>query len=197
MEYISTRCHDADFATGLGLAVVARIVEQLGGQLRVDSRVDVGSRFSFLLPFATDPTIGIFHSPSNSSSGSSVTRSRVHSSTDRNDEIDNLVQALSSTHLRTQPSPLPSRPTRSPSLGTSSPRTDVTEHASPKRSVVISLPDLHVKQEEKHTVVRPQSTAIHIPSSSSSGKEGHGEPVQLRILIVEVRLTYGHISYVF
>ena len=36
---------------GLGLAVVAHSVEQLGGQLRVDSKVDQGSRFSFLIPF--------------------------------------------------------------------------------------------------------------------------------------------------
>jgi hypothetical protein len=36
---------------GLGLAVVARSVKQLGGQLRVDSKVDQGSRFSFLIPF--------------------------------------------------------------------------------------------------------------------------------------------------
>jgi hypothetical protein len=36
---------------GLGLAVVARSVEQLGGQLRVDSKVDQGSKFSFLIPF--------------------------------------------------------------------------------------------------------------------------------------------------
>lgn len=36
---------------GLGLAVVARSVEQLGGQLRVDSKVDQGSRFSFLISF--------------------------------------------------------------------------------------------------------------------------------------------------
>ncbi|KAI0248306.1 hypothetical protein BJV78DRAFT_1131762 [Lactifluus subvellereus] len=36
---------------GLGLAVVARSIQQLGGQLRVDSKVDQGSRFSFLTPF--------------------------------------------------------------------------------------------------------------------------------------------------
>jgi signal transduction histidine kinase len=34
---------------GLGLAVVARIVEQLGGQLRAESEVDVGSKFFFTL----------------------------------------------------------------------------------------------------------------------------------------------------
>jgi hypothetical protein len=36
---------------GLGLAVVARSVEQLGGQLRVDSKVDQGSKFSFIISF--------------------------------------------------------------------------------------------------------------------------------------------------
>lgn len=36
---------------GLGLAVVARSVEQLGGQLRVDSKVDQGSKISFIIPF--------------------------------------------------------------------------------------------------------------------------------------------------
>jgi hypothetical protein len=35
---------------GLGLAVVARIVAQLEGQLRVDSEVDCGSKFSVLIP---------------------------------------------------------------------------------------------------------------------------------------------------
>jgi len=36
---------------GLGLAVVARAVGQLGGQLRVDSKVNQGSQFSSLIPF--------------------------------------------------------------------------------------------------------------------------------------------------
>jgi hypothetical protein len=36
---------------GLGLAVVARSVGQLGGRLRVDSKVDQGSKFSLLIPF--------------------------------------------------------------------------------------------------------------------------------------------------
>lgn len=40
--------------SGLGLAVVARIAEQLGGQLRVDSRVDGGTRVSFLVAFSTE-----------------------------------------------------------------------------------------------------------------------------------------------
>ena len=36
---------------GLGLAVIARSVEQLGGQLCVDSEVDQGSHFLFLILF--------------------------------------------------------------------------------------------------------------------------------------------------
>ena len=62
--------------------MVARIVEQLGGQLRVDSRVDEGSRFSLLIPLATEPDLG--------SSGSSH-RSRTHQN-----EIESLVSALQS-----------------------------------------------------------------------------------------------------
>ena len=36
---------------GLGLAVVARIISQLGGQLRVESKVGYGSKFTFVLHF--------------------------------------------------------------------------------------------------------------------------------------------------
>jgi hypothetical protein len=44
---------------GLGLAVVAHSVEQLGGQLRVDSKVDQGSRFSSLIPFTVWEKCGL------------------------------------------------------------------------------------------------------------------------------------------
>jgi signal transduction histidine kinase len=37
---------------GLGLSVVQRIVERLGGQVGVDSEIGRGSRFSFTLPAA-------------------------------------------------------------------------------------------------------------------------------------------------
>ena len=36
---------------GLGLAVVARIVRNLGGQLRVESKEHEGTKFTFVLPF--------------------------------------------------------------------------------------------------------------------------------------------------
>ncbi|KAF8909011.1 hypothetical protein CPB84DRAFT_1813256 [Gymnopilus junonius] len=75
---------------GLGLAVVARIVEQLGGQLRVESTVNKGSRFSFLIPLAL--SVG-------SASGSRSSRSSRSQSKD----IENLVSALSSSHLYSPP----------------------------------------------------------------------------------------------
>ncbi|KAI0250553.1 hypothetical protein BJV78DRAFT_1283165 [Lactifluus subvellereus] len=53
---IAASCHAFNEPEGLrdaksSATVVARSVEQLGGQLRVDSQVDQGSRFSYLIPF--------------------------------------------------------------------------------------------------------------------------------------------------
>lgn len=79
--------HCSQGLIGLGLAVVARIVDQLGGQLRVDSKPNEGSRFSLLIPFVT----------SSQSGSSSSARSRTNSH--RGDQIDSLVQALQSSHL--------------------------------------------------------------------------------------------------
>jgi signal transduction histidine kinase len=39
--------------TGLGLALVRRLVESLGGQVSVESRLGQGTTFSFTLPLAT------------------------------------------------------------------------------------------------------------------------------------------------
>ncbi|KAJ7645612.1 phytochrome-like protein [Mycena polygramma] len=98
---------------GLGLAVVARIVEQLGGQLRVESKVDEGSRFSFLIPLAlslegdelgTSPAASSNNSSLNNSSLNSLRmRSRKQSldSVGSAGGIDSLVEALASSHMVT------------------------------------------------------------------------------------------------
>lgn len=86
---------------GLGLAVVARIVEQLGGQLRVDSVVGDGSRFSFLIPLSLCEKEGQ-EDPGNDSVSDSGDSSKVslHSSMrSGGSEIDELVEALSSSPL--------------------------------------------------------------------------------------------------
>ncbi|KDQ58691.1 hypothetical protein JAAARDRAFT_176751 [Jaapia argillacea MUCL 33604] len=69
---------------GLGLAVVARIVEQLGGQLRVESQEGEGSQFSFLVPFSLRHRSASQSSRSSfSSSRSPPILSRVNSSSSR------------------------------------------------------------------------------------------------------------------
>ncbi|KAG8767835.1 Light-sensor Protein kinase [Ceratobasidium sp. 428] len=92
---------------GLGLAVVARIVEQLGGQLRVDSKPQQGSRFSFLIPFALPDGSSSERSLSSPGSGNLVARSRKSSVgsayasaasasiQSANSRIDDIVEAIS------------------------------------------------------------------------------------------------------
>lgn len=95
--------HTASNASGLGvgLAVVARIVRNLKGQLRVDSTVGVGSRFTYLIPFQSAtptpdhpeprPARSVMTSKSarSNSSGSLETLSSGH-----NSELDSLVEAI-------------------------------------------------------------------------------------------------------
>jgi light-regulated signal transduction histidine kinase (bacteriophytochrome)/CheY-like chemotaxis protein len=89
-----------DSGIGLGLAIVARVVKNLGGQLRVDSTVGEGSRFTYYLPFksssaaeAAEATDSEGKMKRANSFGSGSNTSSVKS------EINSLVEAISASHL--------------------------------------------------------------------------------------------------
>ncbi|EAU85944.2 atypical/HisK protein kinase [Coprinopsis cinerea okayama7 len=97
---------NTDAGVGLGLAVVARIVEQLGGQLRVDSVVDEGSRFSFLIPLSLSNRVDSEYNQSEGSSQRSSGRSSLARSagspgagSGHSNDIDTLVDVLASNKL--------------------------------------------------------------------------------------------------
>ncbi len=155
---------------GLGLAVVARIVEQLGGQLRVNSKVDEGSRFSFLMPstFAGDDQPTSSSGSSRSSLQSSCPRSRNRSRSSKGSELERLVEAISTHHMHPQ------------SL---SPRSSVPDSSLPRpvkiddgQIDVITLP------AEQPNNFLPAALPI-APKEQHSPSQA---PEQLRILVVEV-----------
>ncbi|KAI0785152.1 hypothetical protein C8Q75DRAFT_776169 [Abortiporus biennis] len=173
---------------GLGLAVVARIVEQLEGQLRVDSKLDQGSRFSFLIPFCTDEDGG-FSSPSTASLNQSLPRSRTISHTSRDDQIDNLVQALSSSHmLELSPNrlPLDTLPSGAQSTGYFDIKESLEHWSSSKMKHIASSthsieePSSKPPEHSKH-----HSRLTRKSPSRHGSSEGHSIPMQLRVLIVE------------
>lgn len=158
--------------------MVARIVEQLGGQLRVDSRIGNGSRFSFLLPFpVADPNT--FHSQDVAA---------INPDSGGNSEIDSLVSAISTSHMvphapSASPREVPRRPrprkVRPPSKG----EFEVEDSAFPVRPVKVDEggvgPPMVLAQK------RQQEARAHRTSSrplQSRTQRSH----QLRILIVEV-----------
>lgn len=99
---------------GIGLAVVARIVRNLKGQLRVDSTVGIGSRFTYLIPFQmAEPSAKNNNTPGEDLKGSQhpaggatgaaasmrLARSNSQGSLDAassggNSELDSLVEAI-------------------------------------------------------------------------------------------------------
>ncbi|MDO1446482.1 HAMP domain-containing sensor histidine kinase [Rhodocytophaga aerolata] len=46
------RFHTHVEGTGIGLYIVKRIVENAGGKIEVESKVDEGTKFSIFLPYA-------------------------------------------------------------------------------------------------------------------------------------------------
>ena len=169
---------------GLGLAVVARIVEQLGGQLRVESKVDEGSRFSFLIPFAV---VRGMDSTSCSTSSRIGIGSRKSSS---GSDIDDLVEALASDHMSSRNRSLmnvPSQPSHADKAGS----LEITDSNTPLHAVKIDpvVASLgHPYREAPATVVTERPLEGNAVSTTSRSRRGAGDmtPFRLRVLIVEV-----------
>lgn len=195
-------------ATGLGLAVVARVVEQLGGQLRVDSKVDEGSRFSFLLPFplSTNPGERSFSAPSPLSGVSRERASSRGSGSSR--EVDSLVDALASSLGGGGPG--------TNRLGTSSSSSEmppsvpgtfaVRDSGMPVRPVKVDEFEMEEKMMKRESVPRSsmyvkEPSSLPLPKTTKqvdgvSKATAVGESSRsgsLRVLIVEVRSFFGRV----
>ncbi|KAI3484944.1 hypothetical protein L1887_51834 [Cichorium endivia] len=112
------RTDQSDGGLGLGLAIVARVVKNLGGQLRVDSVVGEGTTFTYFIPFcsaeSTTPTemppVALTGSGgSGTKRGSDTISMRRSNSIDSGSassagksEIDSLVEAIQQPFLRDQ-----------------------------------------------------------------------------------------------
>lgn len=115
---------DTEQAVGLGLAVVARIVRNLGGQLQVESKVGKGSKFTFIFPFRlppgeseaprkpTAPIDGAQHAIQPAAARAPLGRRMSGRSAESegsrgskaSSEIDSLIQVISGDHM-SSPSP--------------------------------------------------------------------------------------------
>ena len=110
------RTDQSDTGLGLGLAIVARVVKNLGGQLRVDSLVNEGTTFTYYIPFCSAETTTPTEMPPPTGSGGSGTKRgsdtismrRSNSigsgsaSSAGKSEIDSLVEAIQQPFLRDQ-----------------------------------------------------------------------------------------------
>lgn len=192
-------------AIGLGLAVVARIVEQLGGQLRVDSKIDDGSRFSFLLPFPLLNTAErSFSAPSPTSCESRGRASSLGSGSSR--EVDSLVDALANSLGGTTPgtnrlgqSSSSSNMMPPSALGTFA----VRDSNMPVRPVKVGEFEMEDKKMKREPLARSDSSVKEMPLARSA-KHAHGvmqagvgapsNPEGLRVLIVEVRELFACVA---
>lgn len=179
---------------GLGLAVVARIVEQLGGQLRVKSELEQGSHFSFLLPLSL-PEDGTKPSPRSSTPSSFYTSPRSRAPSLHADaEIRSLVQAFASDHMSAGPrtistgntpppadkkntfndadSKTPLRPIRVDEYKVDTPVRTAYFANAPMRSPVEYIPNGFTAQTD------------YVPNAVAEGQ------FKMRVLIVEVRTSF-------
>ncbi|KAG8958090.1 Light-sensor Protein kinase [Tulasnella sp. 419] len=166
---------------GLGLAVVARIVEQLKGQIRVESS-ETGSRFSLLLPFDLP---GPYHStsPDNSARLSGSSSIAPHTSPS---EVESFVSAVSATHM---PSVHYDRSPRSSKSKQKEGIWEVQDSATPIRSVKMDETYFDRKPRDPTAVARALAMERARSSGISHQIEDNAhiprEPGQLRVLVAE------------
>lgn len=160
---------------GLGLAVVARIVEQLGGQLRAESEVNVGSKFFFTLQMleytgGTIATVGTDSRLSStttdyasnprtgSSGGGSVVSLRSSHSGGRNSEIDSFVHDFGGSHMANAPVPADDRRLRDAEERMSRPGTfSVTDSSYPVRPTRVDSAEADSSGASAHAPSLPSS----------------------------------------
>lgn len=190
--------HCSNIMLGLGLAVVARIVQQLGGQLRVDSKVNEGSQFSFLIPLSLSSEAGSELSLSPRSSHRTSIRLRSRASSTGSSEIDSLVEALASNHMISQ--------TNSTSAGGSLEAIEVTP--APTLPIIgvfpvtdsnvpvrpIKVDDFHSDRDYPSAKDPPQRILPSYPPNLNADRSNLGS-AKLRILLVEVGNTDSYVAY--
>lgn len=189
-----------DSSLGLGLAVVARIVEQLGGQLRVDSKPKEGSRFSFLIPFELPPSDKT-GTVSPAASANSVRSMRSRKSSDSS-EIGEMIEALQSDHMkrpRASSKPKATRERERQQLITSASVKEgiftVTDSRFPIKGLKVDEFDVDKSVESSQiktmapTPVPARSSPVNAnrsPSSASSSHSSSNGSMKMKVLVVEV-----------
>lgn len=133
-------------------------MEQLGGQLRAESRPNEGACFSFLIPFELARTDSVGQSPRPKNA---LTRTGSRNSSDSS-ELESLVEALQSNHMKESRSNSLSKTrnaqnlARPPSHRAKEGEFDVTDSRFPIKSVKIDAVDADKPVDRPHiTSVAP------------------------------------------
>ncbi|KAE8542982.1 hypothetical protein D1P53_000469 [Cryptococcus gattii VGV] len=150
-----------DTGVGLGLAVVARIVEQFEGQLRAESEVGVGTKFYFSVPMIAHQTgrpSSRQSSHNSRNTNSSQLRTRTGSSGSKSEsvvslrsdgsgvpEIVSFVQDFSSSHLPALVGDDDQRLLEAQERMSKPGTFPVTDSSYPIRATKINIEDQHVK----------------------------------------------------
>jgi hypothetical protein len=167
---------------GLGLAVVARIVTQLEGQLRVDSEVDRGSKFSVLIPLALPIHEGTASTSLVPSPPRSITATHLHElTTNETTDVSTRAETLPRS-MAPVAETVGINPTRVDEV-------DAQVTKSSKDSSIMTTSPILVGQTSPpiltSTICDSDQRKIVIPTKTT----------RLRILIVEVSWLYARLAY--